>query len=101
MHLLFQIRGDIRVATPVQSSKGRRDYSALIRLFFGLCSTSAKWRTSSTGGTYMPNLPRSPFFSPYHPPTGFFEDRPTLQSFLRPPASARPRSREASTRRAT
>src|SRR5256712_12470798 len=76
MHLLFQIRGDIRVATPVQSSKGRRDYSALIRLLFGLCSTSAKWRTSSTGGTYMPNLPRSPFFNPYHPPTGFFRDRP-------------------------
>src|SRR5207244_9808944 len=54
----------------------RRGYSALIRLFFGLCSTSAKWRTSSTGGTYMPNLPRSPFFNPYHPPTGFFRDRP-------------------------
>src|SRR3989441_10028895 len=54
----------------------RRGYSALIRLFFGLCSTSAKWSTSSTGGTYIPNLPRRPFFSPYHPPTGFLEDRP-------------------------
>src|ERR1700674_2707037 len=25
---------------------------------------------------YMPNLPRKPFLRPYHPPTGFFGDRP-------------------------
>src|SRR6266566_7028308 len=51
-------------------------YSARIRLFLGLCSTSARCRASKTGGTYMPNRPRSPFFRPYHPPTGFFGDRP-------------------------
>src|SRR5438309_11124522 len=37
-------------------SKGREHdaYSARIRLFFGLCSTSARRRASKTGGTYMP-----------------------------------------------
>src|ERR1700674_4461920 len=47
-----------------------------IRLFFGLCSTSAKPSASISGGMYMPNLPRKPFLSPYQPPTGFFGDRP-------------------------
>src|SRR3989475_2630284 len=51
-------------------------YLARIRLFLGLCSTSAMPSASSSGGMYMPNRPRSPFFSPYHPPTGYFDDRP-------------------------
>ena len=59
-----------------RSCAPRGGYNALIRLFFGLCSTSARWRISKTGGTYIPNRPRNPFFSPYHPPTGFFVDRP-------------------------
>src|SRR5205823_13147066 len=49
---------------------------ARIRLFFGLCSTSASPSASSTGGTYMPKRPRRPFFRPYQPPTGFFDERP-------------------------
>src|SRR5437879_12373814 len=48
---------------------------ARIRLFFGLCSTTASPIASMTGGTYMPKRPRKPFFSPYQPPTGFFGDR--------------------------
>src|SRR5207253_2929458 len=48
-------------------------YSARIRLFFGLCSTSARCKASRTGGTYMPNRPRSPLFRPYHPPLGVFK----------------------------
>src|SRR2546421_10565192 len=31
--------------------------TARIRLFFGLCSTSARPNASSSGGRYMPNLP--------------------------------------------
>src|SRR5258707_15685218 len=50
----------------------RRDHFAPMRLFFGLCSTSARPSASSKGGMYMPNPPRRPFFSPYQPPTGFF-----------------------------
>src|SRR5665213_929527 len=49
---------------------------ARTRLFFGLCSTSARSKASISGGTYMPNLPRKPFLRPYHPPTGFLGDRP-------------------------
>src|SRR5271156_6105800 len=47
-----------------------------MRLPFGLCSSSAKPNASIKGGTYMPNLPLSPFFNPYHPPTGFLGERP-------------------------
>src|SRR6266550_7461983 len=54
----------------------RRDHFARMRLFFGLCSTSARPSASSKGGMYMPNRPRRPFLSPYQPPTGFFEDLP-------------------------
>ena len=50
--------------------------SARMRLLFGLCSTSAVPSTSMTGGTYIANLPLRPFFRPYHPPTGFFAERP-------------------------
>jgi len=35
---------------------------ARMRLFFGLCSTSANPSASSTGGKYMPKRPRRPFF---------------------------------------
>src|SRR3984893_1227925 len=49
---------------------------ARMRLFFGLCSTSARPSASINGGMYMPKRPRRPFLSPYHPPTGFFGERP-------------------------
>ena len=49
---------------------------ARIRLFFGLCSTSARPSASSTGGTYIPKRPRSPFFRPYQPLTGLVLERP-------------------------
>jgi hypothetical protein len=39
-------------------------FSARIRLPLGLCSTSASPSASSTGGTYIPKRPRSPFFRP-------------------------------------
>ena len=29
-----------------------------------------------SGGIYIPNRQRKPFFNPYHPPTGFFGERP-------------------------
>src|SRR6202043_2293963 len=48
---------------------------AFIRLFLGLCSSSASPSASSTGGTYIPKRPRSPFLSPYQPPTGFLGER--------------------------
>ena len=51
-------------------------HSARIRLFLGLCSTSARPSASSTGGTYMPNRPRRPFLRPYQPLTGLVGDRP-------------------------
>ena len=51
-------------------------YTDRIRLPRGLCSTSARPSASSKGGIYMPNLPRRPFLSPYHPPRGFFAERP-------------------------
>src|SRR5258707_3213426 len=54
----------------------RADHLARIRLFFGLCSTSARPSASSSGGMYMPKRPRRPFLSPYHPPTGFLGDLP-------------------------
>src|ERR1700693_5407895 len=53
-----------------------------MRLFFGLCSTSASPSASISGGTYIPNLPRSPFLSPYQPPTGFFGERPHASTVL-------------------
>src|SRR4029077_13275679 len=49
---------------------------ARIRLFLGLCSTSASPSASRSGGMYMPNRPRSPFFRPSHPPPGFWGERP-------------------------
>ena len=49
---------------------------ARIRLFFGLCSSSQRPSASINGGTYTPNLPRKPFFNPYHPPTGLSSARP-------------------------
>src|SRR4029077_10989408 len=49
---------------------------ARMRLFLGLCSTSARPSASRSGGMYMPKRPRRPFFKPYQPPTGFFGDRP-------------------------
>src|SRR5439155_14294122 len=45
-----------------------RPHPVVLRVVFDF----GQMRTSSTGGTYMPNLPRRPFFNPYHPPTGFF-----------------------------
>src|SRR5205807_821798 len=51
-------------------------YFARILLFFASCVTSARPSASSSGGIYMPKRPRSPFFSPYQPLTGFFGDRP-------------------------
>src|SRR5450759_515147 len=54
----------------------RVDHFARMRLFFGLCSTSARPSASSSGGMYMPKRPRNPFFRPYQPPTGFFGDLP-------------------------
>lgn len=36
-----------------------------MRLFLGLRSTSARPSASSSGGTYIPNGPRSPFLTPY------------------------------------
>src|SRR3979411_2748704 len=53
----------------------RRAQRARIRLFLGLCSTSASPIASMTGGTYIAKRPRKPFFSPYQPPTGFFGER--------------------------
>jgi hypothetical protein len=50
-------------------------YFARIRLFRGLFSTSASPSSFITGGTYMAKRPRSPFFNPYQPPTGFSADR--------------------------
>ncbi len=49
---------------------------ARIRLFRGLSSTSANPSFFSTIGTYIPNRPRYPFLSPYHPPAGLLGDRP-------------------------
>ncbi len=49
--------------------------SARMRLFFGLCSTSANPLASSNGGTYIPKRPRSPVFNPYQPPTGLSGER--------------------------
>ena len=49
---------------------------ARIRLLRGLCSTSASPKCSNKGGRYMPTRPRSPFFSPYHPPIGLSAERP-------------------------
>src|SRR5258708_23828588 len=46
-----------------------------MRLFFGLCSTSARPRASIRGGTYIPKRPRKPFLSPYQPPTGSLGER--------------------------
>ena len=51
-------------------------YFARMRLFFGLCSTSASPSFSSTMGTYIPKRPRRPFFIPYQPPTGLVAARP-------------------------
>src|SRR6267143_1911817 len=45
-------------ATHALTGRNRETLQALrarIRLFFGLCSTSAKCKASSTGGTYIPN----------------------------------------------
>ena len=44
----------LRVAERLEGSA----HSARMRLFLGACSTSARPRTSRTGGTYMPNRPR-------------------------------------------
>src|SRR5262249_22251136 len=44
---------------------------ARIRLPLASCSSSHSPSASINGGTYTPNRPRSPFFSPYHPPFGF------------------------------
>src|SRR5664279_2156959 len=70
-------------------------YFALILLPFASCVSSAKPSASINGGIYIPNLPRNPFFSPYHPPTGFLEERPqasTVPSFAGFCSSALPRS---------
>ena len=58
-----------RASTSVSSAE--RPQVARIRLLRALCSTSARPRCSMSGGTYMPNRPRSPFFKPYQPPLGF------------------------------
>src|SRR5215467_11953856 len=42
----------------------------------GWCSTSARPRTSMTGGTYIPKRPRRPFLRPYQRPTGLSGERP-------------------------
>src|SRR2546423_1257222 len=47
-----------------------------MRLFLGLCSTSARPRASRSGGMYMPKRPRRPFLRPYQPPTGLSGERP-------------------------
>src|SRR5438105_13903905 len=43
-------------------------YSARMRLFRGVCSTSARPSASNSGGRYIPKRPRRPFFRPYQPP---------------------------------
>ncbi len=66
-----------------------------MRLLRGLCSTSAFPSSSSSGGMYMPNLPRSPFFKPYQPPSGLSSDRAqasTVPSFAGFYSSALPSS---------
>ena len=74
--------------------------TARIRLLRGLCSTSARPRSSSSGGMYMPNRPRRPFFRPYQPPSGLSGERPTPRRCRPSPASARRRCRAPSSRRA-
>src|SRR3989441_331263 len=59
----------------LRGASARPAQRARIRWFFGRCSTSARPMASMTGGTYMPNRPRKPFFSPYQPPTGFLGER--------------------------
>ena len=61
----------------IQSRRGHFfSAAARMRLFFGLCSTSASPSASGTGGTYIPKRPRNPFFKPYQPFTGFVVARP-------------------------
>ena len=82
---------------PARSDSGARcrRLQARIRLLRGLCSTSALPSSSSSGGMYMPNRPRRPFFRPYQPPTGLSSDRPhasTVPSFAGFCSSALPSS---------
>src|SRR4030095_3212051 len=70
-------------------------YFALILFPFASWVTSASPNFSINGGIYIPNRPRSPFFNPYQPPTGFFSERPhasTVPSFAGFCSSALPSS---------
>jgi hypothetical protein len=87
-----------RGASSFPSTRVQARSRARIRLFRGLCSTSALPSVSRSGGRYMPNRPRKPFLSPYQPPRGLSDERAhasTVPSFAGFCSSALPSSTQS------